>query len=110
MIRGKFFALSLFLAVSTLITCTSGAQKAEENIWELTKRGSNLSIQEAQDLEQKLLGNPNDLSTRSLLLVYYFRKSEAQMVEARQKHIMWIIENHPDSAIAGMPECSVNGI
>jgi len=101
MIRGTFFALSLFLAVSTLITCASGAQKAEENIWELTKRGMNLSIQEARDLEHKLLENPKDLSTRSLLLAYYFGKSEAPMVEARQKHILWIIENHPDSAMAG---------
>lgn len=86
---------------------TTRAQSGGENIWRLTTQGRKLSSQEAENLEEKLKGNPNDLSMRTILLAYYEGKHESQVREAKQRHILWIIENHPESEIAGTPECQV---
>ena len=86
---------------------TTRAQGGGEDTWRLTNQGRKLSSQEAENLEEKLKGNPNDLSMRTILLAYYFGKYESQVREAKQKHILWIIENHPESEIAGSPECQV---
>jgi tetratricopeptide (TPR) repeat protein len=86
---------------------TTRAQSGGENVWRLTTQGRKLSSQEAENLEEKLKGNPNDLSMRTILLAYYEGKHESQVSEAKQRHVLWIIENHPESEIAGSPECLV---
>ena len=65
--------------------------------------------EEVQKLEKELKANPDDLSIRTKLLDYYsserFRSAPAR--KARQQHILWIIQNHPDAKIAGSPEAGL---
>jgi TonB family protein len=45
------------------------------------------------ELETKVQNNPEDLDSRTSLLKYY---SLAQSPENYTRHVMWLIENHPD--------------
>jgi hypothetical protein len=66
-------------------------------------RGEKLSFEEAEKLESKLRENPNDLTTRTILLGYYQRKHDESSEKQRQRHALWIIENRPEAEIAGDP-------
>jgi hypothetical protein len=72
-------------------------------------RGSDLQIQEAERLEGHVLGSPDDLAARGLLLGYYFlRQSHFETDRlTRQGHILWVIANSPASALAGNPLCDL---
>lgn len=73
-------------------------------------RGMTLTAQAAAALEAKLADNPEDLSARGDLLVYYMQKQfkSASAREARQKHILWLIEHHPEFSASGPPRLSLN--
>ncbi|MCC7529463.1 MAG: hypothetical protein IT342_13145 [Candidatus Melainabacteria bacterium] len=69
--------------------------------------GNNLSEEQKAKLESYLTKNPKDLNARIILLGGYseFKPSEQNK---RLEHIEWIIENHPEHAIAGTPFAQVN--
>lgn len=71
----------------------------------LALKGGELSEQEAQQLEEKLKADPENPSARIQLLGYYSRRrfDSDDACKARQEHILWIIQHHPDSEIAGLP-------
>ena len=64
---------------------------------------------EADKLERRLKQHPDDFNTRMLLLEYYFW----QMIQspsahvAHERHVLWVIRNHPDADIAGVPAMSL---
>lgn len=62
-------------------------------------KGSRLSPQQAEELEAKLIKDPEDLSARNQLLGYYFMKRHFNdpARKARQNHILWLIEHHPEA-------------
>jgi tetratricopeptide (TPR) repeat protein len=75
------------------------------------RTGRRLSLREAKALESLVKTNAEDLSARTKLLGYYFGRSQsAQDNEARQKHVLWIIKNRPESEIAGLPYCGADAI
>jgi tetratricopeptide (TPR) repeat protein/thiol-disulfide isomerase/thioredoxin len=74
--------------------------------------GSFLSAQpprteaDAQALESRLESSPSDLTTRVFLLYYYSRTRPASVTAEsvrpfRRKHILWMIENHPEHPTMG---------
>jgi predicted Zn-dependent protease len=73
--------------------------------YSLALAGSELSDAAAQQLEDTLKQTPDDLSIRTKLLGYYsqrqFQSDSARKV--RQQHVLWIIQNHPESKITGLP-------
>jgi tetratricopeptide (TPR) repeat protein len=75
--------------------------------------GYNLSLAEAQRLEDSLQKNPGDTTAHTTLLAYYFRNGLRDMApekvkEARRRHILWLIEHHPEDRLAGAPEARVD--
>jgi hypothetical protein len=74
--------------------------------------GYRLGAKEAEELEAAVAKQPDDLSSRTKLLGYYFGnrpKSDA----ARQKqrnHVLWIIKNRPEAEILGMPYGGIDAI
>lgn len=103
----------LFIALScALLGRQLKAAEQGRDTYRLAIKGRELSIKEAQQLEEKLQKNPDDLSARTMLLGYYalkaFESKEART--KRQKHILWIIQNHPGAQIAGLPESSLNPV
>lgn len=81
-----------------------------EQTAQLTMRGLTLSRQQADLLERQLLQNPEDMNARIQLLGYYFPSARRPDPVVRAKHILWIIEQHPEAIIAGMPEASMNHV
>ena len=72
----------------------------------LSMQGRKLTEEEIQKLEEKLQANPEDLMSRIKVLGWYSGKrfTSESAAKARAKHILWIIQNHPDADIAGTPE------
>ncbi len=60
--------------------------------------GNKMTAVDAARLEQYLTQQPHDLATRSKLIAYYF---ENTLTPERLKHVYWLIENHPESELAG---------
>ena len=87
---------------------TMSADQADPH--SLALAGGELSDAAAQQLENTLKQTPSDLSIRTKLLGYYllheFQSESARKV--RQQHVLWIIQNHPESEIAGLPEAGLN--
>ncbi len=80
---------------------------------QLAREGYALSREDAEKLEDKLRSNPDDLDTRARLLGYYFARSlrlsgAAVTLEARRRHIFWVIQNRPDAEIAGISEMTID--
>lgn len=100
--------LLLPLLVVMLVTVSTGAERKTpcDDLTSLAIEGRELSAENAAQLEETVRVNPNDLPARAKLLGYYFLKTyESENArKARQKHILWIIENKPSSEIAGRPE------
>jgi len=75
--------------------------------------GRKMNKAEAVTLEKDLEENPNDLSARAKLLGYYFyqglkQEGAAATIKARRRHIMWLIRNHPDLRLGGLPEATID--
>jgi hypothetical protein len=67
--------------------------------FDLLKRGATLSASQAEKLEQRLQRHPRDENARIQLLAYYsappLDTPLSEVKRAREKHILWIIENDP---------------
>ena len=78
---------------------------------QIVQQGASISQSAAQALEAQLETNPEDLTARAKLLGYYWyqwmRPGEAVSKAARRRHILWLIEHHPDSPVAGVEEASL---
>jgi hypothetical protein len=58
--------------------------------------GWNTNPAEAERLELVLSGNPHDVATRTRLISYYYQQI---INEPRNRHVLWLIENHPEAPI-----------
>jgi serine/threonine protein kinase len=69
-----------------------------------------LTPQDVQSLEEQVVKDPNDVTVRTRLVGYYLNHQFANPParEARQKHILWLIKNAPESAILGTLYGSLN--
>ena len=78
---------------------------------QMVQQGANLSQAAAQALEAQLEKNPEDLTARAKLLGYYWygwmKPGEAAAKAARRRHILWLIEHHPDSPVTGLEEAAI---
>lgn len=83
-----------------------------EDTTALALKGDNLSSEDSENLEKKIKADPNDLPSRIQLLGYYFLKAykSDSARKARQEHILWIIQNRPDAAIAGLPYAGLDPV
>ena len=79
----------------------------------LTHEGYRFTPEEAAQTEEALKKNPEDIEGRTRLLGFYFAPNSQSLKpdarsQARRRHILWLIANHPDSAVLGLPESTVN--
>jgi hypothetical protein len=79
---------------------------------QMVQQGANLSRGAAQELEAQLEKNPEDLTARAKLLGYYWyqwmQPGEAAAKAARRRHILWLIEHHPESPVTGLEEAAIS--
>ena len=86
--------------------------KTNQGLGRLVQEGRQLSKANVKRLESALKSLPYDYPTRAKLLGFYFHSSlpifgRKATIKARRRHILWLIENHPGSSIAGLPEAAI---
>ena len=132
--RSGITAWLLAALLAAALAPSSFAQEEEEkknktSPAQLAREGRRLSQQDAEKLEEKLETNPENLAARTRLLGYYFAKAVrisgpaapikarrghiflriglAATIEDRRRHIFWLIQNHPETKIAGLVEATI---
>lgn len=75
------------------------------------KTAAGINADDAVALEEGLKTKPDNLSSREKLIKYYFvemlTSRSSELEEKREKHVLWLIEHHPDSDLAGSPETGI---
>lgn len=108
---------ALFAAVALVTLQTSGALAQPPNpasYPQLARDGYKLSQADAEKLEATLNQSPEDMTTRVKLLGFYFRGQAMKIyghdatIEARRRHILWLIEHHPESEAAELSEATID--
>ncbi|MCA9093933.1 MAG: hypothetical protein KDA68_10630 [Planctomycetaceae bacterium] len=90
----------VFLVILALLV-TSGTAWSDENALDLARFGSGINSKEKLLLEEQVAKNPYDIDSRTKLLGYYFNKGrkEPDAKSARERHVLWLIENAPESEV-----------
>jgi len=85
------------------VLCPAPVHAATQKTDDLIRAGQKLEAKEATELEEHLTQNATDLESRTKLLGYYFNRSfdSPEAKAAKERHILWIIENRPDADVAG---------
>lgn len=88
------------------------AAAADPDPTDYVGQGRQMSEANAKQLEAALASLPYHFPTRARLLGFYFHKGSATFgpaatIEARRRHILWLIENHPEAPLAGLPEALI---
>lgn len=86
------------------------AQSKAEDV--LQKQVRDLDAQGAADLEASLNKNPEDLAARRILLRFYAQRGSQLLGAekaraARRRHILWLIEHHPEIELTGSWEAQI---
>lgn len=91
-----------------------GVPQLSDNRFEmLAFEGQKLTSDEALKLEERILSTPNDLQARARLLGYYVRQDnlkigKSDIIAARRRHILWIIEHRPQSDALALPDALIS--
>jgi hypothetical protein len=77
-------------------------QAQEAKMSQLVREGYKLTKEQAASLEEALAQTPADLNGRARLMGYYFAPGLQSLgaevrIQARRRHILWLIHNRPDS-------------
>lgn len=83
-----------------------------EDAHSLARLGGQMSLADKVSLEEQLAKKPDDVDSRTKLLGYYFIKGrqDADAKSNRLHHVLWLIENTPESEVLGLPYGGLNRI
>jgi hypothetical protein len=117
MVAARPFSAARFILVGALCVAAIGtaaiAQESGRDAANLVREGFGLSKTGAEQLEAQLKDSPDDLAVRAKLLGFYARGAlqllgQHDTIEARRRHILWLIEHHPESQAAGLSEATID--
>ncbi len=79
---------------------------------QLALAGMDLREAQARRLEVALDSNPDDVGARTKLLGFYGLPSYTDRRARRRRtaHCLWIVRNHPEAQIAGLPFCRIERV
>jgi hypothetical protein len=104
----------LAVALAALPVELALAQESRPMPYErFAREGYRIDKAEAEKLETHLAGHPDDLDMRARLLGFYFRAAlklagPEATIAARRRHVLWLIEHHPASEAAGLPQATID--
>jgi len=81
--------------------------------FKLAREGYTLTKSDAEAIEASLKSAPDDLAARTRLLGFYFRSATRVYpievaIEARRRHILWLIAQHPESEASALSEATID--
>jgi len=100
--------------VALPIQWASAQQSPHPNYASIVREGYRLGKAEADKLEAALEANPDDLTARTKLLGFYYRRPTLDLLgpeatlAARRRHILWLIEHRPESEAAGLADAVID--
>ena len=99
-------------AALTLLASTAASAQRFESVHQAAMAGTRLDDAAAAALERKIERDPDDLETRTVLLGYYFGShyGSPEKNAARRRHVLWVIRNHPEAEIAGLPYAELDAV
>jgi len=112
-VRKSLFTLAT-LAIVALQPMAAVAQQSDAAAYSrLARDAAALSRSDAEGLEALLNDRPDDLTARVKLLGFYFRGAMGlyghdATIEARRRHILWLIAHHPDSEVVDLSEATID--
>jgi hypothetical protein len=115
--RRRSLLMSVWLVIMLIVLQTASAvaqEKASVSYPQLARQGYALSQAEAEGLESLLKNSPDDLAARTKILGFYFRGGAMRLygrdatIEARRRHILWLIEHHPESEVVALSETTID--
>ena len=77
----------------------TGGSLSERDVRLISIKGRSLTSEEAEALEQTLAKTSNDLTARLTLISYYSAHFETRMKAKKCEHVLWTIENIPESTL-----------
>jgi hypothetical protein len=109
----RWLGLGLGLALAVPPVEWAVAQQSQPpNYARIVREGYGLGNAEAEALEAAVAAKPDDLEARTRLLGYYWRGARQQSpvarIAARRRHILWVIEHHPASAVAALRQLTID--
>ena len=101
---------SLFAIVAVLVFVCICSTAFAGDVSRLALSGRRLTAEEVESLEKQIEKNPHDITSRTKLLGYYFGRSfrSQSAREAKQKHVLWLISNSPESEVLATPYAELN--
>jgi thiol-disulfide isomerase/thioredoxin len=105
MLRKKVERLLSLNVKNVKQTPSTEAASSEKDLTKLAIEARDINEEEVEKLEERLNLDPNNLSIRARLLGYYsssgFQSERGK--SSYKKHVLWVIENKPDSQLARRP-------
>ena len=85
----------------------------ENRTGQLVREGERFTAAQAAEAERSLVQTPDDLDRRGRLLGFYFSPASqslgvAARVEARRRHILWLVNHQPDSMLLVTPQATID--
>jgi tetratricopeptide (TPR) repeat protein len=113
MLRSALIVLALFSAAVPAFAQNTDKPKDIAAFTRLARDGYRLAKSDVEGLEATLAGSPDDLVARTKLLGFYFRSALPDLgpettIAARRRHILWLIEHHPESEAAVLAEATID--
>lgn len=107
----RFITTAVLLTLAICLITTRIALSGED-VHRLAMLGGQINARDSIALEKQVEQNPDDIASRTKLLGYYFIHSgeNPDTRSARLRHVMWFIENAPESDILGLPYSQLNKI
>lgn len=90
--------------------CLGESESAADRIQELLLAGHRMSTKDKLLLEEQVANNPDDIDSRTKLLGYYFinGRNDADAKFNTERHVLWLIENVPESELLGLPYAQID--
>ena len=101
-------SLRTFLSICVVL-CLVGVhcQLIQDSVYDDLWTGEDLSSEEAEILEEKLVTDPHDVTSRTQLLGYYWylqSRRDGSALAAIRRHVLWLVRTLPDAAVLGQPQ------
>src|SRR6267143_5528182 len=92
---GLLLCLSFALPMVALGQQANRTQLTSMDVYRLVLKGRGLSSEDAEKLEQALIAEPTDLTTRLTLISYYWNRHGEPFNLKKSEHVLWVIRNVP---------------
>jgi len=103
---------SLLAIIAVLVLVCMCSTAFAQDASSLAMSGRRLTAEEVESLEKRIEKDPRDITSRTRLLGYYFGEQFQNLSarEAKQKHVLWLIVNSPESEVLGLPYGTLDAI